>query len=131
MTRRLPPLWLEACAKYALPSSRRDDILGDLQERYTSPTAYVCDSVQLVVAVHAGALFRLWQRARTRSLSVMPKPAASHSVRSLRLRAATVVASSRFFIAPDSVGRLATLRWWTLAAFHALLAAASDDTPHK
>ena len=46
-----PPRIVEAVAGALLPASRREDVLGDLHERYTSPLGYVRDAVQLIPIV--------------------------------------------------------------------------------
>ena len=43
-----PPYIIEAVVSALLPASRRDDVLGDLHERYTSPLGYLRDAAQLV-----------------------------------------------------------------------------------
>lgn len=59
-----PPRIIEAVASALLPESRREDVLGDLHERCTSPLGYVLDAVQLIpIVVISHALHRRGQVA--------------------------------------------------------------------
>jgi len=58
-----PPRWLEAVVGVSLPRSRREDVLGDLYERYTSPVRYVCDALQVVPVIALSHAVRHLRRA--------------------------------------------------------------------
>ena len=73
-----PHRYLEAVVGALLPSARREDVLGDLCERYTSPAGYALDALQIVpvmVTSHAwrqihGLVVQRSAHARTRGQSV-------------------------------------------------------------
>ena len=46
-----PPKLIEGVVGRLLPSARREDVLGDLRERYTSRGAYVADALRVVPLV--------------------------------------------------------------------------------
>ena len=54
-----PPHLLEVAVGFLLPASRRDDVLGDLHERYVSAFRYLLDASQVVpIIVISDALRR-------------------------------------------------------------------------
>ena len=66
-----PHRWLEALAGACLPSDRRDDVLGDLCERYRSPAWYLLDAVQIVPIVAVCHIRRSWTASATRGRGVL------------------------------------------------------------
>ena len=53
-----PPRFLAATVKYLLPPPARETILGDLHERYTSPSAYAADAASAIAAAVLSQLRR-------------------------------------------------------------------------
>lgn len=57
-----PPRHLESIIGALLPSSRRQDVLGDLCERYVSPARYLLDALQLVPVMAVSHVLRRLRR---------------------------------------------------------------------
>jgi hypothetical protein len=53
-----PPGWMEWTVARLLPKDRRETVLGDLEERYTSPLAYCADAFTSVPAAILGQIRR-------------------------------------------------------------------------
>jgi len=51
-----PPKFLETLVRFLVPPARREQVLGDLQERYQSPLRYLADAVSVVPAVISSQL---------------------------------------------------------------------------
>jgi hypothetical protein len=62
MRRRGPSKWAEAIVGLLLPRERREEILGDLHERYRSPWLYALDALRIVPLV---ILSELWRSLRS------------------------------------------------------------------
>lgn len=116
MTPRLPPPILEALAGPLLPHARREELLGDLCERYVSPWRYLVDAFQLVAAARIGQFIRSGGASRRRA-AVASRGAAT----SVRMRMATVLASSRALSDGWGTGRFSVVIWWAALSAHALL----------
>jgi hypothetical protein len=53
-----PPKFLESLVRRLLPPAVREQVLGDLQERYQSPLGYIADAASVVPAAIFGQLRR-------------------------------------------------------------------------
>jgi hypothetical protein len=62
MRRRGPSKWAEAIAGLLLPRERREEILGDLHERYRSPWHYALDALRIVPLVVLSEFYRVIRR---------------------------------------------------------------------
>jgi hypothetical protein len=58
LSERKPPRALERSIAFLLPRACQEHVLGDLQERYTSPVGYLADAATVVPAIVWG---RLWK----------------------------------------------------------------------
>jgi hypothetical protein len=57
-----PPRLVEAAVSVLIPPERREDVLGDLYERYSSPPQYIADAVQMIPAIIWGRIRRTTDR---------------------------------------------------------------------
>jgi hypothetical protein len=57
MNRSEPPRWLEAVVAALLPASCREEVLGDLRERYRNIASYALDAASVVPML-------IWSRMR-------------------------------------------------------------------
>jgi hypothetical protein len=58
-----PPALLEAIAAWMLPSAYREHVLGDLSERYQSPSKYILDALSTIPRLIISQVRRTWDGA--------------------------------------------------------------------
>jgi len=109
----------EAVVSVLVPRSRREEILGDLCERYVSPWQYALDALQAIPAVLFSESMRAaihrphslaTSRSFTRGIGLMPFVAG---------RLAERVASSRMIGGPPFIALVGTLVWFAAASTYA------------
>jgi hypothetical protein len=117
---------LEAFVEVLLPTSRRDEALGDLYERYTSPYRYVFEACQVIPAILISQSVRTLRRPQHR-VSRATRSASSATVVALTGRLTAALASSGSIRSRSIIGLVGTAAWFAVASVHARIAKDARD----
>lgn len=118
---------LEAVAGALIPHRRRDEILGDLCERYTSVWRYMFDALQVVPAVVLSETLRSFSRHGRHVVARHQRERRGIYVSAMTARVSAWLVSASPVGRRSLFGLLATAAWFTVTAVQVRLSGADPN----